>query len=123
MSFKVLSVSDEISKSRKKKLFNGIVTDENSLYVILIGQLAKHIDDACVPASVGNTTMEELLDTAFEIIEEVNQKIVCRCVLLECREASDDTEDSRHKLHQKYKEYGFYPLQKDGDLVQYIMMV
>lgn len=99
------------------------MNDEKSLYVILIGQLAKHIDATCTPVKVGNTTIEELLDTAFEIIDEVNQKIACRCVLLECREALDNTKDSRHKLHQKYKDYGFSPLQKDGDLIQYIMMV
>lgn len=78
-------------------------------------------------AIYGDTSMEELLDAAFEIIELVNERIPCRCVLLECREASEtDSEEEKKKranLHKKYMDYGFSPLQKDDDLVQYVIAV
>ena len=102
-------------------MFNGILRDDNCLHVILIGQLAKYIDET----TSGNTSMEELLDNAFQIIDYVNDKISCRCVLLECRDAystdSDEEKEERRKLHKKYMDYGFVPIQKEGNLIQYIM--
>ncbi len=127
LSNKVLNISDKVSKSRKKKLFNGLMKDDKSLHVILIGQLAKHIDETGDSPKYGNTSMTELLDAAFEVIETVNERIPCRCVLLECRKSSceDSEEDklSREKLHQKYKDYNFSSLQEDDNLVQYVIMI
>ena len=125
LSNKVLSISDDVSKSKKKKLFNGIKNGDTSLHVILIGQLAKYIDETVSPCMYGNTSMSELLDSAFEIIESVNNKIPCRCVLLECRDVSKEDIDNKNRLnlHKKYQECGFIPLQKDGDLVQYIALI
>ena len=75
----------------------------------------------------GDTSMEELLDAALSIIQEVNERITCRCVLVECKEASEcdspQEKTRRGRLHKKYTDYGFVPLQKDGDLVQYIMIL
>lgn len=127
LSNKVLFISDDVSNSRKRKLFNGIKKDDKALHVILIGQLAKFIDESDENPKYGDTSMEELLDTAFEIIDAVNERIPCRWVLLECRESSDeDTDEEKHgrtKLHQKYIEYGFKDLQKNDNLVQYVMLV
>lgn len=121
LSNKIFTITEDVAKSRKKKLFNGILRDDNCLHVILIGQLAKHIDnDYC-----GDTSMEELLDSAFEIIDDVNEKISCRCVLLECKAAlstdSDKEKENKQKLHNKYINYGFKAIQKDGELIQYII--
>ena len=127
LSNKVLSISDDVSNSRKRKLFNGIKKDDKSLHVILIGQLAKFIEESDENAKYGDTSMEELLDAAFEIVDAINERIPCRCVLLECRESSEEDTDEeklgRTKLHQKYVEYGFIPLQKDDNLVQYVILV
>ena len=53
--------------------------------------------------------------------------ITKECVLLECREQSEEDTDEeklgRTKLHHKYVEYGFIPLQKDDNLVQYVILV
>lgn len=121
LSNKIFKIAANVAKSRKKKLYNGILRDDNCLHVILIGQLGKYIDDN----HCGNTSMEELLDSAFEIIDDVTEKISCRCVLLECKDAlstdSDDIKENRQKLHKKYMDYGFEAIQKDGDLIQYII--
>lgn len=121
LSNKVFTITEDVTKSRKKKLFNGILRDDNCLHVILIGQLAKYIDNS----RSGDTSMEELLDSAFEIIDDVNEKISCRCVLLECKTALDtDSEEekgNKEKLHKKYRDYGFEAIQRDGDLIQYII--
>ena len=125
LSNKVLSIANDVSKSKRKKLFNGIQNGDTSLHVILIGQLAKYIDETVSPHLYGNTSMNELLDMAFEIIESVNNKIPCRCVLLECRDVDkeDTGKQKRIDLHKKYQECGFVPLQKDGDLIQYIALI
>ena len=127
LSNKVLSISDDVSNSRKRKLFNGTKKDDKSLHVILIGQLAKFIDETGETPIYGDTSMNELLDAAFEIVDAINERIPCRCVLLECREASDeDSEEDRsgrQRLHQKYMDYGFIPLQKDESLIQYVILV
>ncbi len=93
--------------------------------MILIGQLAKHIDE---PASAyGKTSMEELLDAAFEVIENVSERVPCRCVVLECRKSletdTDAEKKSRDKLHEKYLEYRFTAFQEVDNLVQYVMTI
>lgn len=127
LSNKVIELSDCISNSKKKKLFNGLNNNDGYFHAILIGQLAKYVDETTEEPIYGDTSMNELLDSAFEIIDGVIERIPCRCVLLECREASehdpDDIKQNRIRLHQKYMDYGFIPLQKDDDLVQYIMLV
>lgn len=67
------------------------------------------------------------MDMAFEIIQAVNERISCRCVLLECREintfAEPNEKEQRLKLHKKYQDYGFEALQKEDNLVQYIILI
>lgn len=121
LSNKVLTVPDEIPRALKKKLFRGIIRPDMNLPVILIGQLGKHVDDTL--CEYGNTTMEELLDMAFEIIDEIVSKIPYSCVLLECKQATDSSDEKRIHLHQKYTDYGFMPLSVEGGLVQYVILV
>lgn len=123
LSNRVIKLPENISKTQRKRLFNGLVRDDQFLHVILIGQLGKF----CTSNVSGCTSMEELLDSAFNIINDVNDKIPCRCVLLECREA-DNTDNKmeksrRAKLHKMYVEYGFSALQKENNLVQYIITI
>lgn len=121
LSHSVFEISPTVSKSRKKKLFNGMPREDNHLHVILIGQLGKYIDDTYS----SEISMEDLLFEAFTIINNVNEKIFCRCVLVECKEAdeSDSDEEKQHraKLHKKYTDYGFCRIQKNEQQIEYIM--
>ena len=92
--------------------------------MILIGQLGKYIDEST--NTISSISATELLDKAFEIIEEVNERIVARCVMLECRKCLEkDMVDAkkRQNLHENYIAYGFKPLQDDGDLTQYYKII
>lgn len=43
LSVKVITLSKEVSNSKKKKIFNGLKKKDNFIPVILIGQLGKYI--------------------------------------------------------------------------------
>lgn len=121
LSNKVIELSEQVSRSQRKKMLNGISNNAEYLHVILIGQLGKHIDSEYK----SEISMDELLDMAFEIIDSVNELIVCRCVLLECRKADSNALSfgNRTSLHCKYTEYGFVPLQQDEDKIQYLILI
>ncbi len=120
LSNKVICIDDAVSNSTRKKIFGGILKENQYIHTILIGQLGKYIEDKYS----SSLSMNELLDTAFEIIDKINNYISCRCVLLECRKYIPDVDDeSREKLHAKYREYGFKKLQDDGELVQYFFII
>lgn len=127
LSNKVLQISDSVSHNKKKKLFNGIKKDDSFMHVILIGQLGKYINENTEEKIYGQVTGREMLDMAFEIIESVKERIVCTCVLLECRLTDpNDTEKTklkRENLHKWYMDYGFSVLQTDDNLVQYFKIV
>lgn len=119
LSNKVICIDDAVSNNIRKKIFGGILKENQYIHTILIGQLGKHINSEYTSP----LTMNELLDTAFEIINKINNYITCRCVLLECRKYIPENDDkSREKLHTKYKDYGFKKLQDDGDLIQYFFI-
>lgn len=67
------------------------------------------------------------MDKAFEIIESVKERIVCTCVLLECRLSdpgeSENDKIKREHLHRWYIDCGFSVLQTDGNLVQYFKII
>ena len=48
----------------------------------------------------------EILDNAFEVIQDADALIPCRCALVECSE--------NEKVHQVYLDYGFHFFQFDG---------
>lgn len=127
LSNKVLQISDEVSKNRKKKLFNGIKKDDSFMHAILIGQLGKYINESAEENVYGEITGKELLDKAFEIIESVKERIVCTCVLLECRLSdpgeSENDKIKREHLHRWYIDCGFSVLQTDENLVQYFKII
>lgn len=125
LSNKVIEISDTVSNNLRKRISNGLKKDDNFMHMILIGQLGKHVDKDTLTCS--SISAKEILDKAFEVIEEVNERIVSRCVMLECRKCleTDPEEEieSRQKLHKLYIDYGFKPLQDDGELTQYYKII
>lgn len=115
LSHKVLELDSSLSNQKRKKLFHGFNKSSNAIPVVLIGQLGKYIDDQ--NKKYGHVTGTELLDEAFSIIYQVSKKIVCTCIMLECEEADN------LRLHQFYQDYGFYPLQKRAQYIQYIFLL
>lgn len=71
-------IPHEVSKNQIKKITGGVISE--ILHFVLIGQLGKFIDEAECSYISG----KEVLDYAFEIIEDANELIPCRCVLVEC---------------------------------------
>jgi len=105
-------VPHTISKSKIKTVTGGL-KDADSLHFVLIGQLGKHIEEMPDGSwNIASVHLTEILDYAFEIIEESSALIPCRCVLIEC-------DQERTKLHQLYKNYGFKLLQQDDNLLQF----
>lgn len=105
------SMIPHTSKTNIRTVTGGFSSAE-SLHFVLIGQLGKHIetlpDGSYKKAAI---SVVEILNYAFEIIEESNELIPCRCVLIEC--------SSEPKVQQLYKDYGFKFLQQDENLFQY----
>lgn len=112
LSLRVLSFGDGVSKNMRKKLNNGINTD--SIPVILIGQLGKHID--AENGVVGDTCAEDLIFHAVQVIQEVNDLVPCKCVLLEC-------EKGRNGLRELYTSLGFSQIESDSDYIQLIKRI
>lgn len=121
LSNRVIRISSQVSKSKKKKLCNGIKSDDEYMHFILIGQLGKYIDTE--NSVYGNTSMKELLDFASSIIYEVKNRIVCSNILLECRKPSGKDDTGRIKLHQMYQDLGFQYLQESDGLIQYYFRI
>lgn len=115
LSNKVIELSNSISKTKKKKLFNGLDKNDEYMHFILIGQLGKFIDEEGSKSILGEISGRELLNQAFEIIFQVKERIVCNCVLIECKDEV--------KVRKIYEGYGFQELQKEDGLVQYIKFI
>lgn len=125
LSNKVLYLQDGVSKTIRKKLANGLLKTDDHFHVILIGQLGKYIN--LESHMVSDISAKQLLDEAFEIVEEVKERITTRAVLLECRPYLDtnskDEFEQRQKLHKIYTDYGFVFLQNSEGLTQYIKFI
>lgn len=123
LSHKVFLLQDNVSNNVRKKLFNGVMKDDDYLHTVLIGQLGKYIDQGNCECS--DITMGDLLDKAINIITYADTLIPCRCVLLECRDYHEEESDfeDRKKLHSKYIDYGFKAIQKSEDLIQYVKRI
>lgn len=115
LSNKVIELSNSISKTKKKKLFNGLDKNDEYMHFILIGQLGKFIDEEDSKSILGEISGRELLNQAFEIIFQVKERIVCNCILIECKDEV--------KVRKIYEGYGFQELQKEDGLVQYIKFI
>lgn len=115
LSFKSVSLSDDISNSTRKKLYGGINKKDKHIPFVLIGQLAKYIDKKNEEnVEKSSITSNDLLEGAFEIIEQVNERIPLRCVLVECK--------ALEKLCNMYEECGFRKLQ-ENELMQYFKKI
>lgn len=115
LSNKVLQLSEKVSKSRRKKFLNGLARDDDHMHFILIGQLGKYIERSDGTLTESEVCAKDLLDSAFEIIYQVKERIPCRCALIECKDEP--------QIRAIYENYGFSVLQKDGKLVQYFKML
>jgi hypothetical protein len=115
LSHKSLNPADvKFSKNHQKKISGGISHPE-SLEFVLIGQLGKFIkgsNDGSLKAS--KLSAKEILDAAFEIIQQADELIPCSVVLVEC--------SSCEKIRKIYMDYGFQFLQIDGEHYQYYKM-
>lgn len=111
LSIKSLNHIESISKSKKKK-FSG-KTDPDSLLFVLIGQLGKYIEEKDGEYIKSELSGEEILDKAFEVINEIDRLVPCKTVLIEC---SDNP-----KVKKFYEDYGFSFLQVDDGHNQYTM--
>ncbi len=107
LSNKVIGLDSNVSNTTKKKLFFGLKMDDTSLPCILIGQLGKYIGED----RVSSIDMDEILDYAMDIIEQINHLFAFSCVLLEY-------EPSRTGLRDKYEKYKFKELQRTDGFVQ-----
>jgi len=129
LSNSLLHVSKDlsISKTFTKKLFDGLDGGASNTHVVLIGQLGKYIDESSNPPVYGKTSMKELLDEAVLIVQQINEKIPSRKILLECKEAeieaTDEMRQKRLKLHLQYQNYGFKMLCKRNHWVQYVLII
>ncbi len=96
-------MSDSVSKTLKKKLFKGLYKEENSIPCILVGQIGKYCTEETEDSGQYTSSMSEILDNAFEIMQSVVDKIPCSFALVECLEKNK-------KVLDKYTEYGFNSL-------------
>lgn len=111
LSHRCIIPQSDINPSKIKKITGGFVTAP-MLHFVLIGQLGKRIEllsDGNYKKA--NISGKEILDYIFEIVEEANDLIPCRCVLIECSQEA--------KLQEFYKQNGFKFLQQDEDLYQF----
>lgn len=116
LSNKVLSISKHVSNRRKKGLQKGLSKSDQHIHFILIGHLGKYIAETSEDhQQKSKLHMEELLNEAFGVIYEVKERIVCNCVLVECKELEN--------LCHLYETYGFKRLQNDKALIQYFKII
>ena len=111
----IISEEVETSNTKRKKVTGGFI-DKPVLEFVLIGQLGKHIeflgDGATYRADISGA---EILDKAFEVMQQASQLIPSRCALIEC---SDEP-----KVQKVYKDYHFTFLQRDEVHNQYYKII
>lgn len=111
----IISDTVETSKTQRKKVTGGFI-DRPVLEFVLIGQLGKHVESlengSTYRASISGA---EILDRAFEVMQQASQLIPSRCALIEC---SDEP-----KVRKVYEDYGFTFLQRDEVHNQYYRII
>lgn len=107
VTHKAVIFDDNISGSIRNKL-TGTKRAESQFFV-LIGQLGKYIDKKDNGAIVSSkSTSQDLLNDAINIICKSSDYIICRNIIIECKDIE--------KVQKIYRDYGFSELQFDGDL-------
>ena len=110
LSAKSLIPSEKLSRSKIKDVSG--FRDTEVLQFVLIGQLGKHIVD---DDNKSNISGKEILKFAFDVIEESDAFIPCKCVLVECGD--------NEKVHKVYTDYGFKYFQDDGEHKQFVKVI
>lgn len=95
---------DDISGSKTKKL-DGISKTATNIRAYLIGQLGKNH-----AVTDNELCLRNIMDFAYSILEKAWLAVGGRIILIEC--------DDNARLLNLYRDHGFEPLQKDGELVQ-----
>lgn len=107
LTHKAVIFDDDVSGSMRNRL-TGTKRAESQSFV-LIGQLGKHmesLDDGSIAAS--DLTSQELLNDAIGVVSKASDYIICRNIIIECKDID--------KVRQIYRDYGFAELQFDGEL-------
>lgn len=125
LSHKVVEINYPISNTLRKRIHGGIDKKENVVHMILIGQLGKYIDENNGIES--NLSGHQLLDYAFEVIEEAHERITSRCVMLECKKSQEaktvEEAEGREKLQQIYADYGFTIFDDSEELTKFLKII
>ena len=108
LSHKVILLKESVSNTKRKKVSNGLITQNNLAHFVLIGQLGKYIDQDTHSV----LRLEEILESVFSIIHHAKDLIPFNCVLVECRP----------EIMSLYEKCGFSYLQTD-DFVQMIKKI
>lgn len=111
----IIAEEVETSNTQKKKVTGGFA-DKPILEFVLIGQLGKHVekldDGTTYRADISG---EEILDNAFDIMQQASLLIPSRCALVEC--------SNEPKVRKVYEDYRFTFLQHDGVHNQYYKII
>lgn len=116
LSHKNIRSADVETTSKNIGKITGGFRRKEILEFVLIGQLGKHIEiHADGTVSQADITGKEILDKAFEIMQQASLLIPSRCALIEC---SDEP-----KVRKIYEDYHFTFLQHDDVHNQYYKII
>lgn len=110
LSHKAMLVPSNISKTIIQEISG--FKNKSIIQFVLIGQLGKFIkenaDGTCEKSQI---QLNQILDSAFEVMNEASDIIPVRCVLIECNDFI--------RTKQIYDKYGFKYIGMDKNLHQY----
>ncbi len=110
ISLKILNLNAEVSASARKNL-HGYSKKAERICVYLIGQIGKNDIDK----KESDINMQEILDYAYLVIDDIYERIGGRIILVECEEIQ--------KLIELYEKNGFMLLQKQNEFNQMIRFI
>ena len=111
LGIKSLNTSHVTSKTLKKKVTGSTTKDDNA--VLLLGQIGRNFNETL---GVKNPISGDgLISLALQTLLEANAFIGGRVVLVECKDISH--------LRQFYEQEGFQYLDKEDDLLRYILPI
>lgn len=108
LAHKSFGIPDTISNNMRRRIFGGIIKEDESFSAVLIAQLGKHISSDYTSSISG----EFILNAAFAVIQSASDLIPCPNIVLECG-------IDREKLQSFYMQYGFTEIQRDNRLIEY----
>ena len=114
LSFKsMISNPNKISLSKIRKISGN--KKSKTLDFVLIGQLGKHVEYLNGNYIRSEISGNEILDTVFDVIKEIDALIPCKFALIEC--------NNEAKVKEFYENYNFSFFQHDDNHNQYIKFI